>query len=114
MGYSPPPPSILDFSLDRAVTDVRPQAETFQAPLEEIVWNTAFRRGFAEARSGRLPRYDDEVMFQDGLAWVYEWGRQFAFLAPTDLALVLPDEGALNPKAVELFREKIMQGEICT
>jgi hypothetical protein len=114
MGYSLPPPSVLDLSLDRAVTDVRPQAETFQAPLEEIVWNTAFRRGFAEARSGRLPRYDDEVMFQDGLAWVYEWGRQFAILAPPDLPLVLPEEGALNPKAVELFREKIMQGEICT
>jgi len=100
--------------LDRAVTEVRPQAETFQAPLDEIVWNTAFRRGFAEARSGRQPKFDDELMFQDGLAWVYEWGRQFAILAPPDLPLVLPDEGALNPKAVELFREMVMQGEICT
>jgi hypothetical protein len=96
------------------VTDARPQAETFQAPLDEIVWNPTFRRGFAEARSGRSPRYDDEVMFQDGLAWVYEWGRQFAILAPPDLPLVLPDEGALNPEAVALFREMVMQGEICT
>jgi hypothetical protein len=96
------------------VTDLRPQAETFQAPLEEIVWNTTFRRGFAEARSGRVPKFDDELMFQDGLAWVYEWGRQFAILAPADLSLVLPDEGALNPKAVALFREMVLQGEICT
>lgn len=97
------------------MTDVRPQAETFQAPLDEIVWNSAFRRGFAEARSGRTPRhYDDEVMFQDGHAWVYEWGRQFAILAPNELQLVLPDEGALNPEAVALFREFVIQGEICT
>jgi hypothetical protein len=94
-------------------TDVPKQAETFEAPLDEIVWNAAFRRGFAEVRSGRHPRYDDEVVFQDGLAWVYEWGRQFAILAPSDLPLVLPDEGALNPQAVELFKAFVSQGEIC-
>ncbi|KIZ40998.1 MULTISPECIES: hypothetical protein [Rhodopseudomonas] len=95
------------------MTQIPPQADTFEAPLEEIVWNAAFRRGFAEVRAGRFPRFDDEIAFQDGLAFVYEWGRQFAILAPPDLPLVLPDEGALNPQAVALFRAFVSQGEIC-
>ncbi len=93
--------------------EVAKQADTFEAPFRDIVWNAAFRRGVAEVRSGRRPRFDDDVAFKDGVAWVYEWGRQFAVLAPPDLPLVLPDEGQLNPQAVDLFRALVAQGEIC-
>jgi hypothetical protein len=93
--------------------DVPSQADSRQASLSDIVWHAAFRRGVTEVRNGRHPRFDDDDAFHDGVAWVYEWGRQFAVLAPPDLPLVLPDEGALNPKAVELFRSFVSRGEIC-
>jgi hypothetical protein len=89
------------------------QADTFEAPLNDIVRNPAFRRGFAEVRSGQHPSFDDDEAYLDGLAWVYEWGRQFAILAPPDLPLLLPKQRQPNPEAVELFETFVRSGEIC-
>jgi hypothetical protein len=89
------------------------QAETVEAPINDIVRNPAFHRGFAEVRSGLHPSFDDDEAYLDGLAWVYEWGRQFAILAPPDLPLLLPKERQLNPEAVQLFEALVQGGEIC-
>jgi hypothetical protein len=92
---------------------VPPQAETAEAPIMEIVRNPLFRRGVAEVRAGEHPCFDDDEAYLDGFAWVYEWGRQFAVLAPPDLPLVLPQGRQLNPEAVELFEAYVKRGEIC-
>ncbi len=89
------------------------QAEPEQVASEVIVGSHAFRRGVAEVRTGRAPRFDDDVLAQDGMQWAYEWGRQFALLAPPDLPLISPDEGTLNPKAVYLFNVYLQRGQLC-
>ncbi|MBB5048160.1 hypothetical protein HNR60_002922 [Rhodopseudomonas rhenobacensis] len=89
------------------------QAEPEPVASDVIVGSHAFRRGVAEVRTGRSPRFDDEVLAQDGMQWAYEWGRQFALLAPPDLPLISPDEGTLNPKAVYLFNIYLQRGQLC-
>jgi hypothetical protein len=68
--------------------------------IEGIMRSTAFRRGVADVRGNREPRFDTEL---DG-GWFYEWGRQFGVLAPRNMRIVLLRKRQLNPKAIELFR----------
>ena len=70
----------------------------------------------APARTpGRNPLFDVMLNYAEDMDSALALpGLAVERLAPPDLPLVLPDEGALNPKAVELFREMVMQGEICT
>lgn len=100
-------------SEDHPNDDAPKQADPDLVASEIIVGSHAFRRGVSEVRTGRQPRFDDEVLVQDGMQWAYEWGRQFALIAPPDLPLISPDEGTLNPKAVYLFNIYRARGQIC-
>jgi hypothetical protein len=62
----------------------------------------AFRRGVADVRAGRKPRFDEQA---EGDHWDYERGRQFAVLAPRNMQIVLLQTKQLNPEAVEFFKQ---------
>jgi hypothetical protein len=80
----------------------RKQARTGSVTIHRIVGHPEFERGLEEARRGCPLNPDIDH-------WFYEWGRQFAFVAPLDMQLRV---GArLNPKALKLaeaaFRRKL-------
>jgi len=77
--------------------------ETVGITTEEIMREPAFLRGVADLRSGRSPRFDTET---EG-GWLYEWGRQFAVVAPRNMQIVLPKKRKLNPRALELLRRTL-------
>jgi hypothetical protein len=81
------------------------QVETRIVATEEIVGSLAFRRGVEEVREGRPPRFD---AVDD---WCYEWGRQWALLAPRNLPLRIGFR--VNPKAVALYDRAADRGWIC-
>jgi hypothetical protein len=53
--------------------------ETVAVSIKSILWRSAFRKGFEDARNG-IP-YDYEI-FKDNMGdrWTYERGRQFGML----------------------------------
>jgi hypothetical protein len=55
------------------------QTSTRLITLTAIVRSLDFRAGVADARSGAPARFDE---FPD---WIYEWGRQWAFVVPMTL-----------------------------
>ena len=73
------------------------QVQTSLTSPAAVMRRANFRRGLADARAGRPPRFDE---FNDGY-WAYERGRLFAFIAPTSMPLFV--SGELNPRAVALF-----------
>jgi hypothetical protein len=77
----------------------RSQASTQPISYKAILRHRAFEEGFNEARAGGRPRFDS---FGPGEDWFYEWGRQFAHVAPRSMSLRI--NGRLNPTAVALFR----------
>jgi hypothetical protein len=86
------------------------QCDTVLATAEEIMRDPSFRRGFADYRRGRKPNFDN---VSNRWKWRYEWGRQFAAVAPRDMIIVLPRAKRLNPKAVELFESSMFFKDIC-
>jgi hypothetical protein len=80
--------------------------------------SAAFVAGVDDMRSGRPPNYDGFCFSQDeddteaktNDHWYYERGRQWASLAPRSMPVKI--NGALNPKAVALFRAAIKRGYI--
>jgi hypothetical protein len=62
--------------------------------LSSIMRSAAFRRGVAEVRAGRPPRFDTENH------WDYERGRQWAVAAPATMPLKIGRR--LNPDAIEV------------
>lgn len=83
------------------VAKIRQGLSARQVSLESIMCSKAFRYGVRDYREGRAPRFDAAWGndFED-----YEWGRQWATLAPRDLEVVSPRTQQLNPAAVEFFR----------
>jgi hypothetical protein len=72
--------------------------------VELVMISPAFRRGVAEARAGKPPRFDIEAMDKEAsYGWYYEKGRQFGIAAPRNLPIILPKRRQLNPKAVALY-----------
>jgi hypothetical protein len=84
------------------------QIEATPISDEKIMRSAAFRHGVADYRNGRAPRSDYEET-DDRL--LYEYGRQFAAIAPRTLQIVLPETRQLNPEAVEFFKRH--EGDIC-
>jgi hypothetical protein len=72
-----------------------PQASTKPISAVAILRHPDFQEGFEDARAGRAPRYDDYC------DWLYEWGRQFAYLCPMKMSLFVGNQ--LNQKALTLF-----------
>lgn len=75
---------------------MRKQASTRPISTAAIMRHAEFRKGFEDARAGRAPRFDD---FADD--WFYERGRQFAFIAPLSMSLVIGNK--LNRRALFLL-----------
>ena len=75
------------------------QIETRAISHTRFMRHPAFRRGFAEYRTGLPPDFDmlDEEVLQ------YEIGRQFAVVCPRNITLLLANR-KLNPAASELFK----------
>ena len=57
-----------------------------------IIRSAAFKRGVPDVRAGLPPRLEEDD-------WYYEWGRQFAIIAPRNFALTNRN----LPRAEELF-----------
>jgi hypothetical protein len=55
------------------------QVETVKVTTASIVRSPEFQLGVADVRARRPPRYDD--------SFEYEWGRQFAVVAPRNLSV---------------------------
>jgi hypothetical protein len=72
---------VTDIICTRKVGAVTTQADTRFVSLTTILRSRDFRAGVADARSGKPARFDE---FADN--WFYEWGRQWAFIAPMSLA----------------------------
>jgi hypothetical protein len=78
------------------------QIKTIDVMIQEVMRSKAFRRGVADVRAGRKPRFDEQT---EGDDLHYERGRQFAVLTPRKMPIVLPQTKQLNPKAVNLFEK---------
>jgi hypothetical protein len=78
--------------------------------VEWVMRHPDFRRGFSDYRRGRKPDFDDP---DRKWKWLYEWGRQFAAVAPRDMVIVLAKKRTLNPKAIKLFERSKFLEEIC-
>jgi hypothetical protein len=89
-------------SVVMGVTSGSPQAETHRVTVESIMRTAAFRRGVADVRVGRRPRFDDH---KEADSWHYERGRQFGAIAPRNLPVMLGKR--LNPAALEFFDKDI-------
>jgi hypothetical protein len=63
--------------------------------LSSIMRSAVFRRGVAEVRAGRPPRFDDED------SWEYERGRQWAIAAPTTMQVKIGRR--VNPDAIDVY-----------
>jgi hypothetical protein len=85
-----------------------PQAKTRRVTIEVVMRTAAFRRGVADVRAGRSPRFDKQ---EEGDDWDYERGRQFGVLAPRDMQVVSPLTKQLNPVAVEFYKNH--KSDIC-
>jgi hypothetical protein len=76
------------------------QAETELVSVASIMRSPAFLRGVEEYRARKRPDFDQENN------WQYERGRQWAAIAPRDLAITTPS-GRLNRKALAIFERNI-------
>jgi hypothetical protein len=63
--------------------------------LSSIMRSAVFRRGVAEVRAGRPPRFDDED------SWEYERGGQWAIAAPTTMQVKIGRR--VNPDAIDVY-----------
>ena len=94
------------------------QVPTCRTTAYAIMRSAAFVAGVDDVRSGRPPNYDafcfsqdeDDTEAKTNGHWYYERGRQWASLAPRSMPVKI--NGALNPKAVALFRAAIKRGYI--
>ncbi len=82
-----------------------PQAKTSTISDTGIIRSAAFRAGVDDARSGVPARFDD---FPND--WLYEWGRQFAFIAP--LSQPLMDGRRVHRGALHYLRRGFARGEL--
>jgi hypothetical protein len=85
--------------MKRKLQKCETNSEKVATRVEQIMASVAFRHGVADVRCGRPPRFDTET---EG-GWLYDWGRQFAVLAPLDMPIVMKRKRELNPRAIELF-----------
>jgi len=81
------------------------QIRTRSTTAAGIMRDKRFQRGFADARAGLPPCFDDDVV---GQQWGYERGRQFAVVAPRNLKLLV--NGKLNPKALTAYEKHLAEG----
>ncbi len=82
-----------------------PQANTSTVSDSAIIRSAAFRAGVDDARSGVPARFDD---FPND--WLYEWGRQFAFIAPMSQPLM--DGCRVHRGALYYLRRAFARGEL--
>ena len=82
-----------------------PQANTSKISDSAIIRSAAFRAGVYDARSGAPARFDDYPN-----DWLYEWGRQFAFIAPMSQQLM---EGHhVHRRALHYLRQAFASSEL--
>jgi hypothetical protein len=75
-----------------------PQSTVGHMPVIAILCSPAFARGVEDIRGGRPPNFDGPDKDD---AWSYERGRQWAVLAPPDMALFIGKR--VNKKALAIF-----------
>lgn len=80
------------------------QTDTRSITLTAILRSVAFRAGVADARSGVPARFDE---FDD---WIYEWGRQWAYIAP--MSLPPTDRRAFRYLRLAFDRGDLVEGEV--
>ena len=80
------------------MTKHRYQVRTSPTSAKRVMSHADFRVGFADARAGRPPRFDDYAQ-----RWEYERGRQFGIVAPPGLKIISGDK--LNPEALREYRK---------
>ena len=82
-----------------------PQADTYNISDNAIIRSSAFKAGVHDARNGEPARFDE---FPND--WLYEWGRQFAFIAPMSQPLM---EGRrVHRGALHHLRQAFARGEL--
>ena len=64
-----------------------PQADTEWSPANAIMESKEFALGVADVRAGRDYHPDYEIWAKDNRSWNYERGRQWACVAPRNVAL---------------------------
>jgi hypothetical protein len=78
-------------------------SSTRGVPVELILMHASFALGVKHRRNGVPPQFDraESRGLNGHDQWIYERGRLFASLAPTNMPLWIGKE--LNPKAVRLY-----------
>jgi hypothetical protein len=82
------------------MSEVAKQADTEVVSTAAIMRHPSFLRGVQEYRARKRPQFECND-------WEYEYGRQFAAIAPRNLKLFTAS-GALNRIAVAIYNRNII------